>query len=63
MNIARRTNTSASKVFRCGVDTDINHGATGIEGIEYAVEANIGDRVVALLKDIFVRHDFEYSEN
>lgn len=56
MNIPRRANALASKVFSCGVNTDIGHGGTGIESIEYTVEANIGDCEIALPKDNLWRH-------
>ena len=58
MNIPPWTNASASKVFSCGVNTDIGDNGTGVDSIEYTVEANIGDCELALPRDILWRHGF-----
>ena len=63
MNIPPRTNASASKVFSCGVNTDIGDSGTGIESIEYTVEANVSDCEITLPRDILWRHVFEYCAN
>ena len=58
MNIPSWTNASASEVFSCGVNIDIDDSGTGVDSIEYTVEANIGDCELAQLRDILWRHGY-----